>query len=50
MEIYTSENMTIKEFNKLKKEIIEKINNIFPEIERLTISASVNKDSESKKK
>jgi len=39
MEIEVHDDMTIKEFNSLKKKIINKIRNIFPEIDRITISA-----------
>jgi len=39
MEIEVSEDMKIKEFNKLKKELINQIKAKFPEIERLTITA-----------
>jgi cation diffusion facilitator family transporter len=39
MEVEVSENLTIKEFNDVKKEIRARIQKIFPEIERLTISA-----------
>ena len=39
MEIEVSENMTIKEFNKIKKDIQNRIKEIFPEIERITITA-----------
>jgi divalent metal cation (Fe/Co/Zn/Cd) transporter len=39
MEVKVSHEMTIKEFNQLKKTISKEIKNIFPEIERLTISS-----------
>lgn len=39
MEVEVSSDMTIKEFNKIKENIIKKIKDIFPEIERITISA-----------
>ncbi|UCD14669.1 MAG: cation diffusion facilitator family transporter [Thermoplasmatales archaeon] len=39
MEIEVSEDMTIKEFNKIKKDIQNRIKEIFPEIERITITA-----------
>ena len=39
MELVVHEDMKIKEFNLLKKKIIKKIKDIFPEIERLTITA-----------
>jgi len=39
IEIEVSEDMTIKQFNKIKKEINKRIKDIFPEIERITISA-----------
>lgn len=39
MEIEVSEDMTIKQFNKIKKDVENKIKDIFPEIERITISA-----------
>jgi len=38
MEIEVSDEMTIKEFTKLKKELQQKISAIFPEIERLAIT------------
>jgi len=43
MEIDVSENMTIKEFNEIKKDIKKRINEIFPEIERITITAITKK-------
>jgi cation diffusion facilitator family transporter len=43
MEIEVSEDMKIKDFNKVKKEIQNKIKEIFPEIERLTITAITKK-------
>ncbi|UCF13711.1 MAG: cation diffusion facilitator family transporter [Thermoplasmatales archaeon] len=43
MEIEVSEDMTIKEFNKIKKDIQKRIKEIFPEIERLTITAITKK-------
>ncbi len=48
MEIEVSEDMTIKEFNLIKKNIKDKIRNIFPEIERVTITA-MTKDGPDKK-
>ena len=39
MEIEVTEEMTIKEFNKIKEELQTKITEIFPEIERITITA-----------
>lgn len=45
MELEVSDEMKIKEFNILKQKIIMKIKDIFPEIERLTITAiTTNKD------
>jgi divalent metal cation (Fe/Co/Zn/Cd) transporter len=43
MELEVSDDMKIKEFNLLKKEILIKIKDIFPEIERLTITAMTKK-------
>ena len=43
MEIDVSENMTIKEFNEIKNDIKKRINKIFPEIERITITAITKK-------
>jgi len=43
MEVEVSDDMKIKEFNLIKKKIIKKIKDIFPEIERLTITA-ISKD------
>jgi len=43
MEIEVAEDMTIKKFNEIKKEINNQIMKIFPEIERVTITA-VGKD------
>ena len=43
LEVDVSENLTIKEFNRIKKEITERIKKIFPEIERITITASSKK-------
>ncbi|KYK31833.1 MAG: hypothetical protein AYK22_07730 [Thermoplasmatales archaeon SG8-52-3] len=39
LEIEVSDDMTIKEFNKIKENINNKITEIFPEIERVTITA-----------
>jgi divalent metal cation (Fe/Co/Zn/Cd) transporter len=47
MEVEVSDDMTIKEFNIVKKNIIKRIGNIFPEIERITITAIKN-DNENK--
>ena len=43
MEIEVSEDMKIKEFNETKKNILNKIKEIFPEIERVTITAITKK-------
>jgi divalent metal cation (Fe/Co/Zn/Cd) transporter len=43
IEVDVSEDMTIKEFNQLKKKIKERIKSIFPEVERVTITA-ISKD------
>jgi len=43
LEIEVSEDMKIKDFNKIKNEIQEKIQKIFPEIERITITAITKK-------
>ena len=45
MEVEVSEEMTVKEFNKIKKDVQIKIQEIFPEIERVTITA-IEKKSE----
>ena len=42
MEVEVPDNLTIKEFNNIKIEIRNRIKNIFPEIERLTITATMN--------
>ena len=42
MEVEVSTNMKIKEFNIVKEEIINRVKVIFPEIERLTITAIIN--------
>ena len=42
MEVKVSENMNIKEFNIIKEKIMDKIKKIFPEIERITITAIIN--------
>ena len=39
MEIEVTEDMTVKEFNAIKKEIQKRIKEIFPEIERITITS-----------
>ena len=44
MELEVSEDMTIKEFNNLKKNIKKRISNIFLEIERITINAITKDD------
>jgi divalent metal cation (Fe/Co/Zn/Cd) transporter len=43
MEIEVKENMTIKEFNNIKINIKNRIKEIFPEIERVTITAITKK-------
>lgn len=43
MEIEVNEDMTIKEFNEIKINIKNRINEIFPEIERVTITAITKK-------
>jgi len=43
LEIEVSEDMKIKEFNKIKGEIQKRIQEIFPEIERITITAITKK-------
>ena len=43
MEIELSDELTIKEFNKIKKEIENKIKEIFPEIERIIITSLTKK-------
>jgi len=43
MEIEVTEDMTIKEFNEIKINIKNRINEIFPEIERVTITAITKK-------
>jgi cation diffusion facilitator family transporter len=48
MEIEVSEKMTIKEFNQIKKNIEKRITDIFPEIERVTITAITNKKIDKK--
>ncbi len=48
MEVEVSEDMNIKEFNIVKDKIINKIKNIFPEVERLTITASTKNDIQNK--
>ena len=45
MEIKVSCDMTIREFNKIKNKIINKVSSVFPEVERLTITFS-EKDKE----
>jgi cation diffusion facilitator family transporter len=42
LEVNVPDNLTIKEFNNIKTEIKNRIKNIFPEIERLTITATMN--------
>jgi divalent metal cation (Fe/Co/Zn/Cd) transporter len=49
MEVEVSDDMTIKKFNVIKKSIKKNIRNIFPEIERITITA-ITKDSIEKNK
>ncbi len=44
MEVEVSDDMTIKEFNKIKENVNKKIKELFPEIERVTITAKI-KDS-----
>jgi cation diffusion facilitator family transporter len=44
LELEVSDDMKIKEFNDLKEKIIIKIKDIFPEIERLTITAITKKE------
>jgi len=42
LEVNVPDDLTIKEFNNIKTEIRNRIKNIFPEIERLTITATMN--------
>jgi len=44
MEIEVTDDMTVKELSNIKKEIIKRINVIFPEIERITITAITKKE------
>jgi cation diffusion facilitator family transporter len=44
MEIEVRQDMTIQEFNIIKKNIIDDIVNVFPEIERITVTAITNND------
>jgi len=44
MEVKISENMKIKEFNIIKEKIMDKIKKIFPEIERMTITAIISEN------
>lgn len=46
LEIKISSKLTIKEFNEIKRKIIKKTQSIFPEVERLTITASEQEDLE----
>lgn len=39
MEIEVSEDMSLKEFNKIRKEVEDKIKKVFPEIEHITITS-----------
>ncbi len=41
MEVDVPEELTLKEFNEIRKIIRDRIKNIFPEIERITISADI---------
>jgi cation diffusion facilitator family transporter len=49
LEIEVSEDMTIKQFNLLKDNIGKKITEVFPEVERVTITAKTKDNSEDKK-
>jgi cation diffusion facilitator family transporter len=49
MEVEVPDELTVKEFNKIKENIRDRIRDIFPEIERVTITA-ITKDSLNKKK
>ena len=42
LEVNVPDNLTIKEFHNIKTKIRNRIKNIFPEIERLTITATMN--------
>jgi cation diffusion facilitator family transporter len=44
MEIEVNDDMTIKEFNEIKKDIKKRIKDIFPEVERVTITALTKKE------
>jgi len=46
LEVEVSDDMTIKEFNKLKEDINKKIREVFPEIERVTITAKTIDDAD----
>ena len=50
LEIKVSEDMTIKEFNEIKRKIRNHIREIFPEIERVTITAMSNDNIQKNKK
>lgn len=41
LEIIVSDDMTIRQFHDVKKELTEKIQSVFPEVERLTISVKL---------
>ena len=43
LELEVSEDMTINEFNRIKNDIQNRIKEIFPEIERITIAAITKK-------
>jgi cation diffusion facilitator family transporter len=49
LEVEVSDDMTIKEFNTLKEKISKKIIDVFPEIERVTITAKTKDNSDNKK-
>jgi len=46
LEVKVPSDLTIKEFNKTKNKIIKKVQTTFPEVERLTITASEKEDLE----
>jgi cation diffusion facilitator family transporter len=48
LEVEVPDEMTIKEFNKLKENICKKIREVFPEVERVTITAKTKDDSDNK--
>jgi len=46
LEIEVSHDLTVREFNKIKNTVIKEVKNVFPEVERLTVTIAEKEESE----